>query len=318
MTAAACLGAAGPNLFVIGASKSGSTALNRYIGMHPRIHMSRVKEPCFFVEQEELALAWPIMARNPASHDRDAYLALFRDGEGAAYRGEASVYYSQSPHRSGVAARIAEAVPDARILYVVREPVSRALAHYWQRAKEFQDDLPLADAIRRNAIYRDTSDYAMQLTEYAAAFPRERIRVILAEDLRAERHRTLASLFDWLGLEPFDYPEEALPDVHVSSPLSRRQRFGFVRGVRDSAVWATARRALPEPVVDRLRRLGTMPFEKREVDDRAARDWLGRYFEDRIPAFEEMIGRSLDLWRSPSCREGERQADSSAVRSASR
>ena len=286
-----------PNLFIIGASKSGSTALNRYLKAHPDIHMSPVKEPCFFVDRRELEEAWPIMARNPASHDRDAYLALFRGGEGAAYRGEASVYYSQSPHRSGVAARLARASPEARILYVVREPVSRAIAHYWQRAKEFQDPLPLGEAIRAHAIYRDTSDYAMQMGEYLRVFDRTRIHVVVAEELRASRRETLARVFDWLGVSRFEHAPEALADVHVSSPVSRRPRFGFVRGVRDSALWAGARRALPEAAVDRLRRLATTPLEKRAVDDRAARAFLREHLAERTPAFEAMIGRRLDLWR---------------------
>lgn len=286
-----------PNLFVIGASKSGSTALNRYLRFHPQVFMSETKEPCFFVDQAELTEAWPIMARNPASHDLDAYKALFRDGAAMPYRGEASVYYSQSPHRSGVAERMAAAVPDARIIYVVREPVSRAISHYWQRAKEFQDQLPLAEALREHAIYRDTSDYALQLANYLKVYDRDQIRVILAEDLRNARRETLAELFAWLGIDDHDYPDEQLGDVHVSSGNSRRQRFGFVKQVRDSALWAKARQALPTAVVDRLRDIGTKSFDKKAVDESAARDWLKQYFAPRIDAFEEMLGRSLDAWR---------------------
>ena len=55
-----------PNLFVIGASKSGSSALHSYLRVHPEIRMSSEKEPCFFVEQTQLEEAWPIMARHAA------------------------------------------------------------------------------------------------------------------------------------------------------------------------------------------------------------------------------------------------------------
>jgi len=56
-----------PNLFVIGASKSGSSALHAYLKVHPEIAMSLEKEPCYFIDQQELTEMWPIMAR-PAEH----------------------------------------------------------------------------------------------------------------------------------------------------------------------------------------------------------------------------------------------------------
>ncbi|MEM8629762.1 MAG: sulfotransferase [Pseudomonadota bacterium] len=286
-----------PNLFVVGASKTGSSALHAYLKLHPQIFMSATKEPCFFVDQSELEAAWPIMARNPVSHDIEAYREMFKEGRDATYRGEASVYYSQSPHRSGVAARIAAAVPDAKIIYVVREPISRTISHYWQRAKEFQDTLPLEQAIREHAIYRDTSDYALQLEEYYKSFDHRQIRVVISEDLRNDRRNTLAQLFEWLEIEDHVYSEEELADVHVSSEKSRRQRFSFVRTIRDSSMWAAAREVIPTRMLDGLRSYATEPVNKSEIDDREIRAWLKDYFAPRINRLETLIDRNLDHWR---------------------
>jgi hypothetical protein len=285
-----------PNLFVIGASKSGSSALHAYMRAHPGIAMSAEKEPCFFVDQAELEAAWPIMARRPCSHDWDAYLDLWKGGEGARWRGEGSVYYSQAPHRSGVPARIHAACPDARIVYVVREPVTRAIGHYWQRFKEFQEVLPLERAMRENPLYRDTSDYALQLEAYLEHFERDRIHVIVAEDLRARRRAVLAELFAWLDLPDHDFDESELTDRHRSPPTSRRERFPMVRHVRNSALWARARGRLPRTLVDRLRRGATVQFDKAEVDETAARAWLTGYLAPRRAAFETLIGRRITAW----------------------
>lgn len=287
---------AGPNLFVIGASKSGSSALHSYLKPHPDICMSREKEPCFFVDQAELETAWPIMARQPCSHDWDAYLDLWKGGENARYRGEGSVYYSQAPHRSKVPARIAAACPDARIIYTVREPVTRAIGHYWQRFKEFQEPLPIEAAMRQNPLYRDTSDYALQLRAYLEHFDRARIHIVVAEDLRADRRAVLAGVLEWLGLEPYAYDEADLTDRHRSPPTSRRQRFPLVRQLRDSALWSAARRHLPGPIVDRLRKASTVPFEKAEVDDSAARRYLSEYLAPRRAEFEQLIERRIAAW----------------------
>lgn len=285
-----------PNLFIIGASKAGSSALHAYLAAHPQICMSAEKEPCFFVDQDELRHAWPIMARQPCSHDWAAYLDLWQHDESVRYRGEGSVYYSQAPHRSDVPARLAAACPDARILYTVREPVTRAVGHYWQRFKEFQEPLPLNAAVRENPLYRDTSDYALQLRAYLAHFDRSQIHVIIAEDLRARRREVLAECIDWLGLEPFAYQEAQLADHHRSPPTSRHARFPLVSRVRDSGLWSIARKHLPAGTVDRLRRASTISFDKQDVDEREARAYLAQYLTPRRAAFEQMIGRRIPAW----------------------
>ena len=285
-----------PNLFVIGSSKSGSSALHAYLQAHPEICMSREKEPCFFVDQAELEEAWPIMARQPCSHEWAAYLDLWAGGEAARWRGEGSVYYSQAPHKSGVAARIAAHCPDARFIYTVREPVARAIAHYWQRFKEFQEPLGLEAAMRENPLYRDTSDYALQLNEYLAHFPADRIKVVVAEDLRSHRRETLADMLGWLGVADYAFSEDEISERHKSPPTSRRQRFPLVKTIRDSGAWAFARRHLPQALVDKLRDASTTTFDKAEVDTSGAQAYLREYLAPRRAAFEALIGRRITAW----------------------
>lgn len=285
-----------PNMFVIGASKAGSSALHSYLRQHPQICMSSEKEPCFFVDQDELEAAWPIMARQRCSHNWDAYLDLYRGGEDAVYRGEGSVYYSQSPHRSGVPARIADSCPDARIIYTVREPVRRAIGHYWQRFKEFQEPLGLDEAVRSNAIYRDTSDYAMQLKLYLEHFDPSQVKVIVAEDLREKRREVLADVIAWLGLDPYNYSDEEITERHASPKTSRKERFPLVSKMRDSSAWSAARKHLPGAMVDKLREVSTVEFEKSDVDESGARDYLQRYLAPRRAEFERLIGRHIPQW----------------------
>ncbi|MEP2921496.1 MAG: sulfotransferase [Sulfitobacter sp.] len=286
-----------PNLFVIGASKSGSSALHAYLKVHPEIAMSLEKEPCYFIDQQELTEMWPIMARRACSHNKDAYLALWKGGEQARYRGEGSVYYSQAPHKSGVPARIKAACPDARIIYTVREPVSRAVGHYWQRFKEFQEELPLERAVVENALYRDTSDYALQMEAYLEHFDRDQIFVIVAEDLRTRRRETLAEVIAWLGLDDYSFSEDEIAEVHKSPSTSRKQRHPLVSSIRNSAAWALLRKYLPSSAVSALRKSATVEFEKKSVDETQARAWLADYLAPRITAFEKLIGRDIPAWR---------------------
>src|SRR5918996_3904116 len=108
--------AALPNLVVIGGLKCGTTSLHHYLNLHPAIHMSRPKELNFFVAE----LNWSL--------GTDWYASHFRAD--AAVRGESSPHYTNLPRFAGVAERISSVLPDAKLIYMVREPVDRALSNY--------------------------------------------------------------------------------------------------------------------------------------------------------------------------------------------
>jgi hypothetical protein len=286
-----------PNLFIIGASKAGTTALHTYLDLHPDICMGSAKEPCFFVDPAHLAERWPFMARNPVSYDLDTYLSTFDEGRDAAYRGESSTLYAMHPSIPGVAGRIAAMSPDARIIYMVREPVARTISHYWQETLWLHETRPMAEALSSDSIYKDTSDYALQLEEYLKHFDSCNIHVVVNERMRSDREAVLAEIFDWLGVVPFSPAPADLQDIHVSPSTGRAPRLPGVRAFRDSGLWRRIRRLLPDGAIDVLRRAGSRAVQKTEVDDASVRAELAAHFATRVPRFEEMIGRQVKEWR---------------------
>src|SRR5205809_4164499 len=105
-----------PNLIVIGGLKCGTTSLHHYLNLHPAVAMSRPKELNFFVAE----LNWPLGPDWYATHF-DAH---------AAVRGESSPHYTNRPRFEGVAERMRDLIADARLIYMVRDPIDRMLSHY--------------------------------------------------------------------------------------------------------------------------------------------------------------------------------------------
>src|SRR5580704_16187248 len=146
-----------PNLFIIGAMKSGTTTLHEYLDSHPQIAMSRVKEPGFFVEE--------------LTHRQgeDWYLSLFDQDSCFRYRGESSTHYTKLPVYQGVAERLFRFSPDARLIYIMRNPFERTMSHYWHNVRDTlygrERRSPLK-AIREQPDYVAFGDYAMQLEPY--------------------------------------------------------------------------------------------------------------------------------------------------------
>lgn len=119
-------------------------------------------------------------------------------------RGEATPAYSAHPFHSGVPGGIHERIRDVKLIYLVRDPIDRVVAH-WVQARVDGDRRSLAARLRAGGFEDDPivcpSRYATQLDRYLALFPLEQILVVDQHALRHQRRRTLESIFAFLGID---------------------------------------------------------------------------------------------------------------------
>jgi Sulfotransferase domain len=275
-----------PNLLIIGAAKSGTTSLHSYLALHPQVFMSERKELKLF--------------DRPDWRDRlDWYRAQFPTD--APVRGESSPTYTAHPWFPGVPERIREAIPEARLVYLVRDPVERLVAQYVEMyALRFENralDEALADfASPRNRVVMG-SRYAYQLDRYREAFPDEQILVLDQRDLLDDRRRTLREAFAFVGVDPgFDTPE--FDRVHNVREGKRRMRDGawwlYERNVLLPA-WRRRRREMPAVVRDPIERLISVTVPKPSLDP-ALRAELKAYLHEDADRLRAYTGRDFAHW----------------------
>ena len=89
--------------------------------------------------------------------------------------GEASSSYTKLPLAPGVSERIAAFNPEARFIYLLRDPVERAISHYWHMVRHHAEHRPIAEAVRRDPQFVAVSHYSMQLRPFLEQFGRERV-----------------------------------------------------------------------------------------------------------------------------------------------
>lgn len=306
-----------PNFLLIGAARSGTTALYEYLDQHPEIFVCEPKEPHFFaLGGEPLDFRGPgddAMVNRRAVTDWKAYRALFANAGGAKARGEASVSSLYVPR---AAARIRERLPDVRILCLLRNPADRAFSAFMYMRSRMYEPLAdfraaLADEDRRVGErwhhiwhYRRMSLYAESIARFFEAFGRDRVRVHLHDDFRAEPSRVVRDCFEFLGVDPDFVPPER-PSALVS-------------GVPRNAVWQRILMAarplrnrflplVPRRFAQRLKRRLTESNLTRVTPDPALREELLEAFEPDIRALEALLGRDLSRWRG--LKGGNRPAD---------
>ena len=143
-----------PNLIIIGAQKSGTTSLHDYLGRHPEIGMSRLKELKFFISEGNWrkGKAW--------------YESQFRSDR--PIRGEASPQYTYFPEYAGVPERMHSTVPEAKLIYLLRHPLDRIIAQYVHYVDAGTEERTLPEALREleGNPYVQRSLYGMQLEQY--------------------------------------------------------------------------------------------------------------------------------------------------------
>lgn len=273
-----------PNLFVIGAAKCGTTSLHSYLDAHPEVSMSRPKEPAVFATanwREELR----------------GYGEMFARPE-APVRGEASTRYTYHPVVQGIPERIASRCPEARFIYIVRDPVDRVIANWVEGYASLREHQSLArvlnDLDQPGNRYVAASRYATQLERWLEHFERERILVLDQERLRREREATLTTVLSFLGLPPRLPPAETGSELNPTGakeamtpaaarlwftlqPLARRLPDGVSRRLADSPLFPTAKIGAPA------------------IGD-ALRDALADELRDEASRFRELTGMAFPSW----------------------
>lgn len=218
-----------PDAIVIGATKAGTTSLFRYLAEHPDVFVHAQKELRFFCD--------PARLRDGLEHYRRGFAAA---GERVAV--EFSNGYARDPVYPGVPARIAAACPDVRLVYLVRDPMSRLESHYRHRLAMGREWREPSAAVRAEPSYLAASLYGHQLSLYRRHFARERILVLRAERLFAEAEAR-GRLCAFLGVR--HDPEQPWPAENRSAgrpiaPASLRWVYGISGSERAASL---ARRA---------------------------------------------------------------------------
>jgi hypothetical protein len=285
-----------PNLFVIGAAKCGTSTLHTLLGSHSQVFMSEFKEPAFFLGPTTLRRRRRRLSdsyrNNPA-----AYFALFGGAGNKAIVGESSTAYTTFPHENGVAERIHAFNPEARLIYIVRDPVQRTISHYWWRVRWEEETRDIYTAITQWSLYCDVSNYAMQLKRYLQVFSPNQIMVVTLESLSCSPHRVLADIFGWLGVDPSKLP----PLLHVREnvgPLVVAQQLDrpLLQWFRNSRLWDTVGAFVPQFVRRAGRSLVEKEVHRASLEIGKVIDFLRPIQLEETRRLCELVGREFPEW----------------------
>jgi hypothetical protein len=201
-----------PDFLIIGAPKCGTTSLYYLLTEHPHVKPAAAKELHFFSSHFDLGIDWYRRCFPRPTH---------KDGR-STITGEATPSYLADPYAP---ARVAEVVPQARLIVLLRNPVDRAYSHYqmgrrkgWETTATFEEAVGAEHAVRplgegeatsesKNSItlddgswYLSAGIYVDQLARWSSFLRDERMLVLRSEDFSWRPEETLKRVLGFLEL----------------------------------------------------------------------------------------------------------------------
>ncbi|NRA56681.1 MAG: sulfotransferase domain-containing protein [Phycisphaerales bacterium] len=275
-----------PTFLIIGAQKAGTTTLYRDLLSQPGVFFPYHKEPT------NLAHDHVLTERGLAE-----YAALYKGANESDARGDASTGYARIPLFDDVPQRARKVLgEDIRLLYILREPVSRIVSHHHHIASNHPCAELVDDFIHEEDQHALTfSRYAFQLEAWLEEFPLENIRVLIFEEFVKDRRGTIEGLGDFLGFEP--QVQKIDTEAKFNAATNRSRDKGLMMKLRRSSAYGRIRPMLSADVRDRLRRALTPkapppppPPTEKTVDE------ILKHLEEDQRRLAELIGRTYPIW----------------------
>ena len=287
------------DFLIVGAEKSGTTSLHRYLGQHPGVFTPFEKELAYFSLEPDAERGRII----------DTYYAAAKPGQ---ILGLSQVNMLLLP---GVAERIHSYNPQAKILAILRNPIERAYSAYWfarmrgwERMESFESALQkeltgdtTQDGLRYK--YLERGHYAEQLQRYLAVFGQRQVKVLFMEDLHEAPSGQVGHVLEWLGVSP-RLDGIAFHDRHN---VTSRPRFPRLASVLQAASAPTrlavrtvvsqqGRRWIQRNLLKPLVNWSRIPFSPPPMKDET-RAWLQDYYEDHNKRLAQLLDRELSHWQ---------------------
>lgn len=273
-----------PDFLGLGAQRAGTTWLDRLLRRHSGVYLpERRKEVHFFDQHFERGTEW--------------YAGFFPSADEARrYRriGEITPRYLYEP---AAPERIAAVLPEARMIVLLRDPVTRLYSQYGLHVRDLGERRDFATFAREHRDGFARGLYSRQLARYFERFERERFLILVYEEVMAKPEPAVETLASFLEIDP-EPLRAGLGQGPVNASYAPRlpRLRALARGLGSALRARGADRAVN--LAKRLgvpRLFGSRPMPPMDPDEELE---LARRYRDEVARLEDLLGRPLPAWRS--------------------
>lgn len=289
-----------PNCVIAGVPKSGTTSLYYYLGQHPDVYVTGKKEPRYLlIDTDDNELEIGMDPNTPFKHlpiktkTLEDYVALFANVENEKVIVDASTYYAYS--RVAVR-RVQQLLPDAKIIFSLRDPISRAYSDYLMNVRQGKEARPIHEALVPGEFYVECGRYHKYLAPWFETFDRSQIKVVLFDDLKVDPLNVHQDICRFLNIDHTHVPDLTIrmkggkpKNETVSKVIFRAKKTSLYKRVYPK---------LPTSVYRTWREVSVRyVFEKDPALPEDVAQRLHEYYREDINKLEELLDRNLMAWK---------------------
>ncbi len=293
-----------PDFICVGAQKAGTTSLHDILKQHPDIYLPEIKETKYFQDNEKY--------KNGLEFYMSEYFSTYNNENIVGEIDPEYMYFDYVPERI-----YRDLGADIKLVFMLRNPASRAFSHYLMSLKRGYENLEFSDAIakektrfepegtyfdyksnKNNLSYIDRGMYHKQILRYLKYFPIDNMFFIVFEDdFLKNKRKTLDKLFKFLNI-----PADKHLNINLKSNFSAKPRSVFVRNllykehilskIAKSLIWNPHFRSRIKNILNTINQKND-PSKLSEVEKF---EIINFYYIDEIKKLETLIGRDLSTW----------------------
>lgn len=291
-----------PTFLIIGVEKSGTTSVYDYLGQHPQVYMSPVKETNFLERDWERDDLSKIKTKPHLINTFDKYCQLFQDVQDEIAIGEVSPNYLFH-HQSSIE-RIRRYVPDAQLIAILRNPAERAYSDYLMHLR---DEIGRSTSLSEQLKYKADTSYTLlkglyynNLTHFYSEFDSSKLKVCLYEDLCDRPVEFMQDMYGFIGVDDSFRPDMSRKAQVAQVPKNRSlNKLLRQQNPIRSLIAAGLRTFLSEGTRQKLRStiINLNSSEKSQAPlSPDVRKQLVEFYREDVLKLQDLIGRDLSSW----------------------
>ncbi len=290
-----------PNFIIIGGSRSATTSLYHYLGQHPQIYMSPIKETNYFAYDSEFNYNELVLRRFRIRTLED-YTSLFSKIRTEKIIGEASPRYLSTPFS---ASRIHDLLPNIKLLAILRNPVDRVYSNYFARIRRGEETDGFSDVVESEIRNFSKMEYVYSilhpglyytnLKRYIDLFYRNNLKINIFEDFISEQPGFFKEVLNYL-----DVDTNYMPDFNINYNPTGIPKNKFFNTILEGNKYTKKLRyilplRLKVPIDRIMMRLKKRNLVKPQMPE-STRERLVCFYRDEILKLQDLIERDLSAW----------------------
>ena len=295
-----------PNFLIVGAAKSGTTALYHYLKQHPEVFLTPIKETNFFA-LDGMNIDFKGPGDSEGVHRNSITNIIEYSDQFSEYKNEKAIgevcpsylYFEDAPEN------IKKYVPNVKIIAILRDPVDRSFSAWLHLTRDkresFSFDQALNDESRRIKEnwaeiwhYREQGMYYKQLSRYYDIFPKENIKVFFYNNFKNNPLKIYSEICDFIGVKNTFNVD--MDQTHNKGGMPRNRllynlmmRKNFIKTIFNFIIRGSLRKRI-KLFLDK-RNLTSLKLDKEEKTKYKS------FFKDDIIKLEKLLNLKINHWR---------------------